>query len=129
MNKKIKSTIIIGIFLLFSILYVIILIPFNLKEAYSSYLESVQNNNDVEGEMIIMVHVVASIVGLAIIIRAYLPAFLALINSSISLIFSIKNRKSSLKSIRIVNYCYDVILGAIVIFAIVKIILFATGIG
>ena len=43
-NKRIKSTIVIGIFLLISILFVIWLIPFNLKERYSAYVESVQNS-------------------------------------------------------------------------------------
>ena len=42
--------------------------------------------------------------------------------------FSIKNRKSSLKCIRIINYIYDVLLIGIIIFAIIKIILFRTGI-
>ena len=127
-NKRIKSTIVIGIFLLISILFVIWLIPFNLKERYSAYVESVQNSPKVDGEMILVLNLVAAIGALALLFAAYVPALLSLINSSVSLIFSIKNRKSSLKCIRIINYIYDVLLIGIIIFAIIKIILFRTGI-
>ena len=127
-NKRIKSTIVIGIFLLISILFVIWLIPFNLKERYSAYVESVQNSQKVEGEMIILFHGIALIGAFALLCGAYILALLSLINSSVSLIFSIKNRKSSLKCIRIINYIYDVLLIGIIIFAIIKIILFRTGI-
>ena len=127
-NKRIKSTIVIGIFLLISILFVIWLIPFNLKERYSAYVESVQNSPKVEGEMILVLNLVAAIGALALLFAAYVPALLSLINSAVSLIFSIKNRKSSLKCIRIINYIYDVLLVGIIIFAIIKIILFRTGI-
>ena len=127
-NKRITSTIVIGIFLLISILFVIWLIPFNLKERYSAYVESVQNSPKVDGEMILVLNLVAAIGALALLFAAYVPALLSLINSSVSLIFSIKNRKSSLKCIRIINYIYDVLLIGIIIFAIIKIILFRTGI-
>lgn len=127
-NKRITSTIVIGIFLLISILFVIWLIPFNLKERYSAYVESVQNSPKVEGEMILVLNLVAGIGALALLFAAYVPALLSLINSAVSLIFSIKNRKSSIKCIRIINYIYDVLLIGIIIFAIIKIILFWTGI-
>lgn len=78
--------------------------------------------------MIIIYDGVAAIGGLAILIAAYVPAFIILINSFISLIFSIKNIKSISKTFRIVNYVYDVILVVFIVFSIVKLILFRTGI-
>ena len=128
MSKR-SSTIIIGIFIVISAILIAWLVPFNLKEHLAGLAES-SNGNVPEnaGEMIIIYNVVAAIGGLAILIAAYVPAFIILINSFISLIFSIKNRKSISKTIRIVNYAYDAILVVFIVFSIVKIVLFRTGI-
>ena len=128
MSKR-SSTIIIGIFIVISAILIAWLVPFNLKEHLAGLVES-SNGNVPEnaGEMIIIYNVVAAIGGLAILIAAYVPAFIILINSFISLIFSIKNRKSISKTIRIVNYAYDAILVVFIVFSIVKIVLFRTGI-
>ncbi len=128
MSKK-SSTIIIGIFIVISAILVVWLIPFNLNEHLARLAEN-SNSNIPEnaGEMIIIYNGVAAIGGLAILIAAYVPAFIILINSSISLIFSIKNKKSTSKTIRITNYVYDVILVIFILFGIVKIVLFKTGI-
>ena len=128
MSKR-SSTIIIGIFIVISAILIAWLVPFNLKEHLAGLAES-SNGNVPEnaGEMIIIYNGVAAIGGLAIIIAAYVPAFIILINSFISLIFSIKNRKSISKTIRIVNYVYDAILVVFIVFSIVKIVLFRTGI-
>ena len=128
MSKR-SSTIIIGIFIVISTILVAWLIPFNLKEHLARLVEN-SNSNVPEnaGEMIIIYNGVAAIGGLAILIVAYIPAFIILINSSISLIFSIKNKKSTSKTIRIINYVYDVILVIFILFGIVKIVLFRTGI-
>ena len=128
MSKR-SSTIIIGIFIVISAILIAWLVPFNLKEHLAGLAES-SNGNVPEnaGEMIIIYNVVAAIGGLAILIAAYVPAFIILINSFISLIFSIKNRKSISKTIRIVNYVYDSILVVFIVFSIVKIVLFRTGI-
>ena len=128
MSKK-SSTIIIGIFIVISAILVVWLIPFNLNE-HLAWLAENSNSNIPEnaGEMIFIYNGVAAIGGLAILIAAYVPAFIILINSFISLIFSIKNRKSISKTIRIVNYAYDAILVVFIVFSIVKIVLFRTGI-
>ena len=124
-----SSTIIIGIFIVISAILVVWLIPFNLNEHLARLAEN-SNSNIPEnaGEMIIIYNGVAAIGGLAILIAAYVPAFIILINSFISLIFSIKNRKSISKTIRIVNYAYDAILVVFIVFSIIKLILFRTGI-
>ena len=128
MSKR-SSTIIIGIFIVISAILIAWLVPFNLKEHLARLAESSNGNVPKNaGEMIIIYNGVAAIGGLAIIIAAYVPAFIILINSFISLIFSIKNRKSTSKTIRIVNYAYDAILVVFIVFSIVKIVLFRTGI-
>ena len=100
-----SSTIIIGIFIVISSILVAWLVPFNLKEHLDRLAENSSSNvPENAGEMIIIYNGVAAIGGLAILIAAYVPAFIILINSFISLIFSIKNRKSISKTFRIVNY-------------------------
>ncbi len=127
MSKR-SSTIIIGIFIIISSILVAWLVPFNLKEHLARLAESSSSNvPENAGEMIIIYNGIAAIGGLAIIIAAYVPAFIIFINSFISLIFSIKNRKSISKTIRIVNYAYDAILVVFIVFSIVKIVLFRTG--
>ena len=124
-----SSTIIIGIFIVISSILVAWLVPFNLKEHLARLAENSSSNvPENAGEMIIIYNGVAAIGWLAILIAAYVPAFIILINSFISLIFSIKNRKSISKTIRIVNYAYDAILVVFIVFSIVKIVLFRTGI-
>ena len=128
MSKR-SSTIIIGIFIVISSILVAWLVPFNLKEHLARLAESSSSNvPENAGEMIIIYNGVAAIGWLAILIAAYVPAFIILINSFISLIFSIKNRKSISKTIRIVNYAYDAILVVFIVFSIIKLILFRTGI-
>ena len=128
MSKR-SSTIIIGIFIVISAILIAWLVPFNLKEHLARLVENSSSNvPENAGEMIIIYNGIAAIGGLAIIIAAYVPAFIILINSFISLIFSIKNRKSISKTIRIVNYAYDAILVVFIVFSIVKIVLFRTGI-
>ena len=128
MSKR-SSTIIIGIFIVISSILVAWLVPFNLKEHLARLAESSSSSvPENAGEMIIIYNGVAAIGGLAIIIAAYVPAFIILINSFISLIFSIKNRKSTSQTIRIVNYAYDAILVVFIVFSIIKIVLFRTGI-
>ena len=124
-----SSTIIIGIFIVISSILVAWLVPFNLKEHLARLAESSSSNvPENAGEMLIIYNGVAAIGGLAIIIAAYVPAFIIFINSFISLIFLIKNRKSTSKTIRIVNYAYDAILVVFIVFSIVKIVLFRAGI-
>ena len=124
-----SSRIIIGIFIVISSILVAWLVPFNLKEHLARLAENSSSNvPENAGEMIIIYNGVAVIGGLAILIAAYVPAFIIFINSFISLIVSIKNKKLISKTIRIVNYAYDAILVVFIVFSIIKLILFRTGI-
>ena len=129
MERK-TSTIVIGIFILISQIFVIWLIPYNLSENIVNYKKSINDQNyNVEGEMTLVINLFAGIGLFALLFAGYLPSFLVLINSIISLIFSIKNRKSTSKPIRIINYSHDIVLGLFIIFAITKIVIFSAGIG
>ena len=129
MERK-TSTIVIGIFILISLIFVIWLIPYNLSENIVNYKKSINDQNyNVEWEMTLGINLFAGIGLFALLFAGYLPSFLVLINSIISLIFSIKNRKSTSKPIRIINYSYDIVLGLFIIFAITKIVIFSAGIG
>ena len=79
MSKR-SSTIIIGIFIVISTILVAWLIPFNLKEHLARLVENSNSNLENAGEMIIIYNGVAAIGGLAILIVAYVPAFIILIN-------------------------------------------------
>ena len=127
-KKRIVSTVIIGIFLAISIYFVVILFTFNLKENLQRLSDSATERADGQPGAVVAVGFAAGLAGATLIIMAYLFAIAPLINSSICIIFSIKNRKSCLKPVRIINYVYDGLLGFIIIFTIIKIILFATGV-
>lgn len=51
-----------------------------------------------------------------------------IISSAICLIFTIFNRHSTIKAIRIISYVYDGLFGAIIALSVIKIILMVTGI-
>ena len=130
-GKYLNSTIIIGVFLLISILFVVWLIPFNLTETMETYLNSLPHPNGGESGLVVgaFTAVFAMPVIQAIVQSAYIPAFLCLLNSAFSLPFSIRNRKSYSTPISVINYGYIVLLSAIIVFSFVKLILFITEIG
>lgn len=130
MSKKgLASSIVISVFLTISIILLVYLIPFNMKEEMEAYQASLQEQVDENGEVILVIGLVAAIGALGIMLAGYTPAIIILINSSISLILSIKNRKAEAKWIRILNYVFDGVLSTFIIIAILKIVLFRTGLG
>ena len=127
-DKRIPSTVVIGIFLAISIFCVILLFRINLKESLEQLNKSVNEQAEGNEAAILPIAFVAGLAGAGMVIVAYGSAIIPLINSSITIIFSIKNRKSSSKPVKIINYVYDGLLGFIIIFTIIKMILFATGV-
>lgn len=122
---RLKSTIVIGIFLIISTFFVVWLLSYDYAEAYRSFNESLNDPNNIEGGLILFFLGFASIGLFVLIAAAFVPAILCLINSVISIMFSIRNRKSTNKTIRIINYCYDAILLVYIVFCTVKLILFS----
>ena len=128
-KKRIVSTVIIGIFAIISLICVIYLFPINLRQTIDSFNNSVKDNNNAQEAVgAIVVAGASSIVLVLIILLAYALAIIPIINSSICVIFSIKNRKAYLKPIRIINYVYDGLFAFMFVFCVIKLILFATGV-
>ena len=129
-GRYLASTIVIGIFLLISLFLVVCLIPLNLSEITEGLANSIHSSNDGAGGEMNIVGALFAAPMLGIIFQfAYISAFLCIINSVISLPFSIRNRKSYSTAISIINYCYIVLLASIIVFSNVKLILFLTRIG
>ena len=128
-KKRIVSTVIIGIFAIISLICVIYLFPINLRQTIDSFNNSVKDNNSAQEAVgAIVVAGASSIVLVLIILLAYALAIIPIINSSICVIFSIKNRKAYLKPIRIINYVYAGLFAFMFVFCLIKLILFATGV-
>lgn len=128
-KEGLKSTIVIGIFLVISTLLLIFFLSLNLKETLELYADSIKNSDiNSYGEVSIVIVGLASAGLFAIVLCAYASVVICIINSAISLFFAIKNSKSPVKPIRVVNYVYDIILVLFLGISIVKLILFAGGI-
>jgi len=129
-GRYLASTIVIGVFLLISVLLVVWLIPFILTETLEAYINSLPHSNDGAGGWMGVIPAVFAlpVVG-AIYQVAYIPAILCLVNSAVSLPFSIRNRKSYSKAISIINYCYIGLFCSIFVFSLVKLFLFIAQIG
>lgn len=128
-KEGLKSTIIIGIFLLISTALLIFILPLNLKETLELYEESIKNSDvNSSGEVSIVIGGLASIGLIAVSLCAYASAVICIINSSLSLIYSVINRKSSAKPIRVINYVYNIMLVPYIVISIVKLVLFDSGI-
>lgn len=129
--KGLTSTIVIGILILISVAFIVRLVPYNMKEMSVLYKESLQNSDitiENTGAFIILFNGLAAVGAIAIVLAGYIPAIFCTVVSSISLVFSINNRKSDNKAIRIINLIFDILLILIIIVSIIKIILFIVGI-
>lgn len=124
-KKRIVSTVILSITLSILLIFVLNNLTLDLHKAF----ENMQSDASIEeyGEMSMLV---VAIGGLGMIVASivFLTLFInATISAGICLIFSIRNRKSCLKPIRIINYVLDggfvFVIGA----SVIKIILFFCG--
>lgn len=124
-KKRITSTIILSIILCFLLVFVLNNLTLNLHKSF----ESMQPDTSIEeyGEMSMLI---VALGGLGMIVAniVFLASFAnAAIAAGICLIFSIKNRKSTLKAIRIINYVLDGGFAFIILASVTKIILFFCG--
>ena len=114
-KPRITSTIIIGIFMTITIVIIGLLYPVSWKainEAGSG------NVGDV---------FVVFFAALGIVLIIFVLAF-TLIPSILCLIFSIKNRHSTVKAVRIISYVYDGLISAAIVAAVLKAVLLLCGI-
>ena len=120
-KPRIASTIIIGIFTTLCLIATIIILPFDwstVKEAVDNTAES----SDSAAGAVVGGFAVAlfGVLGIALV---FIVAVANAINSSICLPFAIKNKKSTLKPIRIISYVYDGIIGSLLLVNVIKIII------
>ena len=129
-NKKgLTSTIVMGIFIAITIVFVVLLLNYNLHEEMQKFVDGVketQDNSEETGKAVIATVFVAGIGGMVIVIVAFLLIIVCATPAIIMLPFSIKNRHLENETFRIFSYVYDVILSSILVICIVKLILFLT---
>ena len=125
-KPRITSTIIIGVILTVLLVFTLLLTPVSwaaLKEAID---ESAENSESAGGQIVgAFALAIVGAVGIALVIAIY---FLIIIGNGICFIFTFKNRRSTLKPIRIISFVMDGLIGAMVTISIVKIILLFCGI-
>lgn len=115
MKKGIVSSVIISIICVTNLLiFLIVLMPFDAKEL-------IENNRIEDDVEFMMLAVVGAAVGFAILI-IYVWIFLTAVTHVICLAFSIRNRRSESKGIRIYNYVLDVVNAFLIIGPIIKIL-------
>ena len=125
-KPRIVSTVILGIFLVGCLVLSVSLIPMTwawVKEA----AEAAKANSEDPEKGAVAAPVVAFALSLGMIL-AILVYIGTLITSSICLPFAIKNKKSTLKPIRIISYVYDGLFGAVILLSIIKLILAFAGV-
>ena len=125
-KPRIPSTIIISIFLLLGMFFALLFVGTSwaaVKEAADAAAES---QEDAAGQVVGGAAVAfAGAIGMVLVIIVY---FGVVIDMGIILPFAIKNRKSTLKPVRIISYVLDGLIGATLLLSIIKIILFFAGV-
>ena len=116
-KPRIPSTIVIGIILLVALFFGITLSPITW-----TMVKEMESSGSVTGD-IVAAFVVALGVVLSIVVYAAIT-----VAAGVCLIFALKNRHSTLKPVRIINYVYDGIIAALLILSIVKFIMFGIGV-
>ena len=121
-KPRIPSTIIIGIFLAIGMFLALVFVGFTWK-VVEEMVESAKNSSDEAAGQIAGAGAAALVgaLGVVLIMIVYIGVTIAM---SICLPFSIKNRKSTLKPVRIISYVFDGLIGATLLLSIIKIILF-----
>jgi len=121
-KPRIPSTIIIGIFLAIGMFLALVFVGFTWK-VVQEMVESAKNSSDEAAGQIAGAGAAALVgaLGVALVMIVYISVTIAM---SICLPFSIKNRKSTLKPVRIISYVFDGLIGATLLLSIIKIILF-----
>ena len=126
-KKRITSTVILGIFLVISILIALIFISLTWADIDAAMESAKQETQDDPAGQMVVGGAIALSLGIVIVLA--IGAYgLLLINDTIFLIFSIRNRKSTLKPIRIISYIYDGAFGILIAISIVKLILYFCGV-
>ena len=125
-KKRITSTVIVGIVLILALALTISLLPVTWA-AINQVIEESKSSSSSGAGQAAEAGAMALVAALGVVFVVILE-FAILIANGICLPFAIKNRRSTLKPIRIISYVYDGLIGAMMITATVKIILLFAGI-
>ena len=125
-KPRITSTVIIGVFLALFLVFTILLIPVSWS-AVNAMIEESKQAAESAAEQAAEAGVIALVAAIGIILVIILE-FGILIGNAICLPFAIKNRRSTLKPVRVISYVYDGLIGAMMLTATVKIILLFAGV-
>ena len=130
-KPRIVSTIILGIIVTAFVFLTIVCMQITMADVRAATENAANNANDGTAEgaagAVVAGGAVALVMALGIVLIAALQIGMA-VASGVCLIFTIKNRKSILKPIRIISYVMDGLFGAVILCAILKIIFIAVGI-
>lgn len=122
------STILLGVMLFVALILGKMLFSANLHAALDEYYRSAQNESlEDAGEMGIVMVLIGGIGALALTLMHYAVAIVAIIISIIALIRSMRNQKRKRGIFRFINRLYSIGFVAVLVFSIVKIVLFSTG--
>ena len=125
-KPRITSTIIIAIFLTIAMIIALLLVEVSWTAVKEAADAAKENADDAAGQVVGGAAVAfAGAIGVILVIIIYIGV---VIDTAILLPFSIKNRKSTLKPIRIISYVFDGLIGATLLLSIVKLILFFAGV-
>ena len=125
-KKRITSTVIIGIILSICLALTIILLPISWSAIQQAIEESKAAQESAAGQAASAgALAIVAAVGVVLVVLVEIGILIA---NGICLPFAIKNRRSTLKPIRIISYVYDGLIGAMMLTATIKIILFIAGV-
>ena len=117
MRKGLVSTIIISVLCTFNLFFTCFLhLPFHIDEFIGNNQVNIEESNFYAAML------VAGIAGM-LILMVYAWMLLIIVIHSVCVIFTIRNRKASLKWVRIYNYVLDVVNGFLITAPLVKILM------
>ena len=126
-KPRIVSTVIIFLFLGLSIFFTAIVYPLTWSAIKAAVDEAGSSNSDSAAGAVTAASAVAFLGAFAIVF-VFIVDIGVIITNLILLPFAIKNRKSTLKPVRIISYVQDGLIGLTLIAAILKIVLLIVGV-
>lgn len=121
-KKRITSTVILSVVLALFLFLCIAFLPFDVKAEIAKNSKAAQDSSSDPVEGVVATGAIAFVLGIGMVFFIFMYGFIIL-NSAICLIFTVKNRKSSLKAIRIISYIEDGAFLFCLISSLVKMIL------
>ena len=125
-KKRITSTIIIGVIISICLALTIVLLPISWHAIQEAIEESKNSQSSAAGQAA-SAGALALVAAVGVVLIVLLEIGI-LIANGICLPFAIKNRRSTLKPIRIISFIYDGLIGAMMLTATIKIILLFAGV-